>query len=116
MLTVDGVVCMINEPGPFLKSQSKIWYTEKHHCAGLVYEVAVSILGGDICWINGPFPAGGYNDWKIFNEFGLKSNLEIGERVEADDGYFGGDPEFTKTRSSAFVSEGARDMRNRIRA
>ena len=90
ILTVDGVHCLINEPRPFVTSLSKVWYTKKHNTAGLAYEVAVSILGGDICWVNGPFPAGSYNDWKIFNEFGLKSNLEPGERVETDDGYLGG--------------------------
>ena len=101
---------------PFVTNLSKVWYTEKHNTAGLAYEVAVSILGGDICWVNGPFPAGAYNDWKIFNEFGLKSNLEPGERVETDDGYLGGEPEFTKTKSSPFVNAAADEMRNRVRA
>jgi hypothetical protein len=32
--------------------------------------------GGNICWVNGPFPAGSWNDWKIFNMEGLKSLLE----------------------------------------
>jgi hypothetical protein len=49
---------------------------KKHNCAGLVYEIAASILGeGNICWVNGPFPAGSWNDWKIFNMEGLKSLL-----------------------------------------
>ena len=73
-------------------------------------------MGGDICWVNGPFPCGGYNDWTILNEYGLKDRIEAGERIEADDGYSGGDPEITKTRSSVFVSKEATAMRNRIRA
>ena len=73
-------------------------------------------MGGDICWVNGLFPAGGYNDWTIFSQYGLKNCLDPGERVEADDGYSGGDPEYTKTRSSAFCNEAASRMRDRIRA
>ena len=116
MLTVDSVTAPINEPHPFCKSTSGVWFDQKHSGAGVVYKVANSILGGGICWVNGPFPAGGYNDWTIFSQYGLKNCLDPGERVEADDGYSGGDPEYTKTRSSAFCNEAASRMRDRIRA
>ena len=35
-------------------------------------------------------------------EFGMKDNLEEGERVECDDGYGGANPEFTKSKSDIF--------------
>jgi len=48
----------------------------------------VSILRGDLVWINGPYPAGAWTDIKIFNKV-LRHFLEEGERVEADNGYVG---------------------------
>lgn len=44
----------------------------------------------------GPFPCGDWNDFSIFR-FCLEELLEEGERVEADDGYSGGDPKKVKT-------------------
>ena len=116
MLIVDGIDCQIREPHPYTKKHSAVWFSAKFKGPGLRYEVASSILGGDICWVNGPFPCGSWPDWKIFNEGGLRSFWERDERVEADDGYRGGDPEVTKTRSSIFVPPEAADMRNRVRA
>ena len=116
LLAVDGITTPIVEPRPFIPSFSRVWYDEKTNGPGLVYEVATSILGGEICWVNGPFPCGAYNDWKIFKECGLKDCLEPNERVEADDGYIAGAPEYTKTRSSVFVSKEAGRMRRRVRA
>eukprot|EP00977_Amphora_coffeiformis_P014276 scaffold3950_cov138-Amphora_coffeaeformis.AAC.1 len=63
--------------------------------SGLRYEVAVSILGGDLVWINGPYEAGLWPDIKIIRN-ALISELEPGERVEADDGYRGEAPQYVK--------------------
>ncbi len=60
-----------------------------HKYAGksaLRYELGVSILGGDLVWIQGPYPVGKYNDIAIFNKV-LCHFLDPGERVEADKGY-----------------------------
>ena len=81
---------------------------------GLRYEVAVSIIQGDIVWVNGPFACGLYNDWTIFNQFGLKDALDLNERVEADDGYRGGDPEYCKTPSGVFHDCERRAARRRV--
>ena len=116
MVVVDGVTAPINEPRPFCTRFSKIWFNEKTNGPGLNYKVATSILGGDIVWVNGPFPCGMQNDFTIFNEYGLREMLDEGERVESDDGYWGGVPEFVKTRSSPFVHDSAKDMRNKVRA
>lgn len=83
---------------------------------GLRYEIALCILTGEICWVNGPWPCGLYNDWKIFNECGLRSFLEEHERVEADNGYKAGDPEVVKTPNGVFHPEEKKEIRNRVRA
>ena len=44
--------------------------------------------GGDICWINGPFPPGLMPDITIFR-LNLKQLLMPGEKVIADKGYRG---------------------------
>jgi hypothetical protein len=57
----------------------------------LPYELGMSILGGDLVWIQGPYPVGKYTDTKIFIKV-LRNFLEPGEQVEADEGYVG-DPD-----------------------
>ena len=57
-MTVDGTDFRINNPKRF----DKIWYGHKFNHAAVRYEVAVSIQSGDIVWIHGPFPAGGWPD------------------------------------------------------
>jgi hypothetical protein len=76
--------------------------------------VAISILGGDIVWVNGPYPPGRYNDLLIFRD-ALISNLEEGERVEADDGYLGEAPQFVKCPASVTARSECLAMQSRIR-
>ena len=83
--------------------------------AALRYEVAVGIRSGDIVWANGPFACGRYTDWMIFN-LGLKKMLLPNERVEADSGYSGGDPEFCLTPKSIWHPSEKAALRNRLRA
>ena len=85
---------------------------------GVRYEVAISIISGDIVWINGPFPCGFYNDIKIFRQ-GLKNMLEDGERVEADDGYLGEAPKYVlcpKAIRCKFMSKKKKKLSQRIRS
>ncbi|KAL7503453.1 hypothetical protein ACHAXN_001253 [Cyclotella atomus] len=87
-ISVDCTDCYIRQKGPtfsFHKFKKK---------SALCYEVALSIGSGGIVWINGPFPAGTFNDITIFCEC-LQTALDDGERVEADDGYRG-DPTICK--------------------
>ena len=102
LVSVDCTDCKISEPYPFQKGWSEKWFSPKFKGPGVRYEVGLSIFNGDIVWVNGPFPCGLFPDLKIFMECGMKDNLDNGERVEADDGYAGADPEFTKTRSGIF--------------
>ena len=99
-----------------MNKKSKKWFSEKYKCAAVRYEIGISILGGDIVWINGPFPAGRFNDATIFQHKGLLSNLEENERVEADNGYSNLDPEFVKSKSGITHKEENRGMRNTVRA
>ena len=59
--------------------------------SGLRYELAVGNLSGDMKWINGPFPCGGFSNVKIFRA-SLLTCLDPFERIEADDEYVGESP------------------------
>ena len=92
LITIDGTDCPINEPRPF----DKAYYSHKSNGPAMRYEVGVSILGGDIVWVNGPFRAGANPDLVIFKNM-LMHLLEPHERVEADNGYIALDPSHCKT-------------------
>ena len=70
IVSVDGIHCCIQEPR--LEPSSK-WYSNKHHGAGLVYELGIAIWHNQLVWINGPFPCGN-NDWTVFNK---KDNIKF---------------------------------------
>ena len=84
LMSVDGTDFRIMNPTKFWKG----WYSHKFKGPRLRYEVALSIQGGDIVWVNGPFPVGAWPDINIFCGW-LKQKLLPGERVEADAGYRG---------------------------
>ncbi len=76
----------------FQRSQTnRDWSSHKFKRSGLCYEVALLILGGDICLICGPWKSGVYNEGMIFCKT-LATWLVSGEQVEADDGYLGKEP------------------------
>jgi hypothetical protein len=86
-MTIDGTDFQIPQQGTATRGNA----FASHKYAGksaLRYELGVSILGGDLVWIQGPYPAGEYPDVKIFNKV-LRHFLDPGERVEADEGYAG---------------------------
>ena len=56
------------------------------------------------------------NDYQIFKTAGLLDQLDDGERVEADDGYKAGDPEFVKTPSGIYHPKERKVVRNRVMA
>jgi DDE superfamily endonuclease len=94
----DGSDCLISVDGthcPF-EAKGKRWYSHKFKASGIAYEVGVCIKTGDIVWVNGPFPAGEYNDLKMFR-MALKHELGENERVAADKGYAGECPLTAKT-------------------
>ena len=89
---IDGTDFRIYEPEVF----SPDWYSHKFKGPGLRYEIGVALNTGDVVWINGPFRCGEWTDIKIFRDDLIKY-LDENERVEADDGYSGENPEFCLT-------------------
>lgn len=66
----------------------KKYYTKKHNCDGLKYELGFAIHSNKLVWMNGPFPAATH-DITIFRDHGLKEKLRQGKRIIADRGYKG---------------------------
>ncbi len=88
MVSVDGTDFHVEAHG-------KQWFSHKFRGSGVRYEIGVSILSGDIVWIQGPLPCGDWPDVKIFR-LAIKHFLDDNERVEADDGYIGEAPSKVK--------------------
>lgn len=90
IITVDGVHCLINEPGHGEWSKNPKYYSHKFKKSGLTCEIAISIFHQACVWINGPYRAG-RNDTSVFNA-GLKGKMEQdapGKLCIADLGYKG---------------------------
>ena len=65
-------------------------------------------------WLNGPYECGNWPDINIFRN-SLKSHLEDGERVEADDGYVGEAPDYIKCPASFANPQETLFMQQRVR-
>lgn len=91
-VTVDGVDCLAEGSG-------KAFYSHKFKKAAFRYELGVCIRTGDIVLIHGPFPPGDWPDLNIFRD-AIKEALELGECVEADDGYRAEDPACVRAPSA----------------
>jgi hypothetical protein len=85
LMSVDGTDFMTFEPGAAFDPK---WLSYKTNGPGLRYEIGVCIQTGCIVWINGPFPAGGWNDIRISRD-SLIYELEPWELVISDGGYGG---------------------------
>jgi hypothetical protein len=86
-MTIDGTDFRIQQKGAARKGN----LFGSHKYAGksaLRYELGVDILAGNLVWVEGPYPAGAWNDIKIVNNV-LSRCLEPGERIEANNGYVG---------------------------
>ena len=82
--SVDGVDFLIREQTPF----DAKWWSHKYGHAALRYEIGISVSSGEIVWIFGPFPAGKYNDQRIYN-LKMRQCLHENEKVLGDLGYGG---------------------------
>jgi hypothetical protein len=123
LVSVDGVHCRFNEPKHPTKMKNKTFYSHKFDEAGLAYELACSVFGDNLVWMDGPFPASS-NDAGIFSgkERGRKKRKEAlidkipeGHKAIADNGYkgdFGG----KLTKSSSLDSENLRRLKSRAKA
>jgi hypothetical protein len=85
----DGVDCRIQQVYQSNGQANKKYSGHKFGCkSGLRYGVSSCIQTGDVVAIFGPFPAGRWNDQKIYTEM-VDPMLEPGEMVEVDKGYWG---------------------------
>ena len=90
--------------------------THKHgKKGGLRCELAHCLRTGDIVWINGPCPAGKFNDITIFRSC-LLTFLGEDERVEVDDGHVGEAPLHCKCPKSFANPEMTLHMQSRVRS
>ena len=104
---VDGTDFKTQEPYPF----NKTMMSHKFKGAALKYEVAISIYSGDIVWVYGPH-RGAKHDLTIFREK-LKTMLDEGEMVEADQGYIG-ESDWIRAKYD-YETKGERREKGRIR-
>ena len=112
-MTVDGTDFRIPQQGEAKRGNA----FASHKYGGksaLRYELGVSILGGDLVWIQGPYPAGKFTDISIFCKV-LSNFLDPGERVEADKGYEG-HPDKIKCPSNPANPPENKAMQGRVRA
>ncbi len=87
LITIDGKDYRILQKGAVRKGNAfgSFKYAGK---SALRYKLGVDILTGNLVWVSGPYSAGKYTNIAIFNSV-LANCLELGERVEADNGYVG---------------------------
>lgn len=107
LLSTDGTDYQI----PWI---SKWFWSYKFRKCGLRYEVGICILTGHICWLNGPYAPGIWNDDMIFGD-ALVHELEEGERVEADNGYRGHAPEYVRCPASISNPPEQEEMQKKVR-
>jgi hypothetical protein len=113
LVCVDGIHIKIYEPSPFCKD----WNSHKLGGSAVAYELVTCIATGDIVAYNGPFPAGKWNDIKIFRN---KTKLKLGpyEKVLGDLGYKGDIKVLTKLdahdRQHSYAMGCARDRHETI--
>jgi hypothetical protein len=86
-MTVNGTDFCVHQKGTATKGNA----FASHKYIGksaLCNELGVRILGGDLVWIQAPYPLGNYTDIKIFNKV-LRHFLDPGEQVKANQGNLG---------------------------
>ena len=85
VVSVDGVDMKVWEQKHPTLPHDRKYFSKKFNHAGVKYELGVSIFGGDLVWMNGPFKAG-VHDLTIFRN-GLRQKLADGKMAIADRGY-----------------------------
>ena len=101
MISVDCTDCKVSK---IAGADFRSFKSHKFKEPELRYEVALCIKTGFIVWVMGPFACGDWPDVSCFR-FAVKGLLEVGERVEADDGYVGEDPTTAKVPGSMAHSQ-----------
>ena len=112
-MTIDGTDFRVPQQG--LAKEGNPFGSHKYAGkSALRYELGVSILGGDLVWIQGPYPAGAYTNITIFNKV-LRNFLEPDDWVEADKGYAGHADKIVCPTNAGNPPE-LKEMQGRVRA
>lgn len=114
----SGNDCLLSVDGTDVRialHTCKKFYSHKTKKSALRYEVGLCIKTGDICWINGGYPPGVWNDDMVFKD-ALVHELEKGERVEADGGYRGSAPTYAKCPGTVWTEAEKKEMQQRARS
>jgi hypothetical protein len=95
----------------------KPYYSYKFKRSGYCYEVGLCIRTGDICWWNGPYEPGEWNDEMIFKD-ALAKKLEFAEQCGMDRGYQGSAPGKVKCPDGLLADpdDGVKAMSARVRS
>jgi DDE superfamily endonuclease len=86
IITVDGTDCAIWEPKHNNLPKDKRLFSQKKNRAAVKYLVALAIFSPHVVFINGPFPAGQFNDITAFRSH-LKDKIKKGKKVIVDSGF-----------------------------
>jgi DDE superfamily endonuclease len=111
-ISVDGTHCRINEPG---NNPSSEWYSHKFHKAAVNYEIGIDLHSSKVVWVNGPFPAGQSDLCVYRKENGLRTVIQEGKKVIADNGYQSKD-EINLSTPNPFDSNAVKQYKTRARA
>jgi len=95
-IAVDGVHTRCNEPKHPVWSQDKKYFSHKCKHAGYGYELATRLHTNQLCWMNGPFPAG-LNDISVFKKKGLREELRRRNKKAIGDKGYNGSPDEVST-------------------
>jgi hypothetical protein len=83
-MSINGTNFRILQKGPATRGNA--FASHKYAMkSALRYELGINILAGNLVWVSRPYPAGKWNDIKIFMNK-LAHCLEPGKRVKADNG------------------------------
>ena len=107
LLSVDGADVRI------AMSYCKEFHSHNFKKSALRYEVRLNIKTGDICWVNGGYAPGIWNDDMIFKD-AIVDELEEGERVETDMGYKASAPKYVKCPGTIWSDKEKMKMQTRV--
>ena len=113
MLSIDATHCPIWEQRPF----STKWSSHKlGGKPGVNYELGITIYNPRLVWVNGPTPAGAYNDITVFRNMlmGVMREKLPGRRLIGDAGY-SGEPAIISTKNE-FDPQELSEFKNRVMA
>jgi hypothetical protein len=86
IVTVDGTDCAIWEPKHNNLPKDKRYFLKKKNRAAVKYLVALAIFSPHVVFVDGPFPAGQFNNIAAFRSR-LKDKIKKGKKVIVDGGF-----------------------------